>query len=423
MGSTSIAAMDSNTFSLSNPASYAQVKRFMFATGFTGSLYELNTGRQKYNSYDFQLPYLSFCLPLLSGDTAKYWRHWGLNVSLLPFSRTSYQSRFSNIQNGIPTTELYAGTGGFTKFQAGTGIQVSRNFYIGANAGYLFGNQRSSHASETPDSFKAHNVLRSSRIIAGGFVFDAGAIYKTKVGKTGTLQLGLNANIPSAVAARREEYAFTYNGNHFSDTSFRKSLIDYTNSDYSNTIGASDSIFNRTNARGNLNMPLGTGFGIQYTWNNALKDNAKKDNSFTIAADVYQRKWSEYTIFGSTEPLMDLTSFSGGFSIKPNTKQEGLTRMGNFLRRNEYRAGAKYSTGIYNLSNTVPVDTRLSFGIGMPMTVKQFNVTSVSFLDLTIEAGEMKGSTLANNLNQRYLIISLGFHLAEKGWFKNDRID
>ncbi|MGZ5244034.1 MAG: hypothetical protein ACXWW0_09025 [Bacteroidia bacterium] len=456
MGSTSIAAMDPNTFSLSNPASYAQVNSFMFESGFSGLMYELQTGNnlQPYKSYDFQLPYLSFALPLLRTDTTRYWQNWGLNVSLTPFSKTSYQSRYKNTASPVPTQEFYAGTGGFSKFSVGSSIRAlhykspipqfkmvtkidtakqdtSRKlqikavkrptqFFIGGNVGYLFGQQYLSHASELPDSLNAYNLLTSTGAIASGFVFDAGFIIKQNLSPSTSVQLGITANLASKVNARKEEFALAYFGSIFTGNS-TYSLLDYANSG-GNMSNFSDTVYSVNNEKGTIDLPLGTGVGIQFTRNNALNPNLNKDNSFSFSADVYQRKWTDYKVFGKTEPISDLTSFSGGLSIKPNSRKVGLTKMGNFLRRNEYRAGAKYAQGIYNLNNTLPVDKSLSFGIGMPFYNRQTGA-STSFLDFTVEGGELSGTTDANNLQQRYLIISLGIHLSEKGWFRNDRID
>lgn len=459
MGGTSIAAIDENTFSLSNPASYAQVNSFMFESGFTGSLFELKTGnaQQAYNSYDFQMPYLSFSLPLLRQDTSRYWQNWGLNLSLTPFSKTSYQSRFSNKAGTIPTEEFYAGTGGFSKFSIGSSIRalhykspipqfkriqkidtanadtikrlqfkfVNRptQIFIGGNAGYLFGQQYINHASELPDSLDAYNVLQSTRTIASGFVFDAGLIIKQSISTTSTIQLGVTANLSSKVNARKEDFALSYFGNAFSGNN-AFSFLDYANSGYGYLTSFSDTVYSANNQKGTLDLPLGTGIGIQFTRNNALNPDRKvnKDNTFTLSADFYQRKWTDYKAFGVAEPISDFTSFSGGLAFKPNSKKVGLTRVGSFIRRTEYRFGGRYSTGIYNLENTLPEDKCLSFGLGMPFYNRQTGA-SASFLDLTVEAGELSGVTSANNLQQRYLIISLGIHLSERGWFRNDRIE
>ena len=396
MGGTSIAAMDENTYSLSNPASYAQLKSFVFETGVSAMFYEVKSNTQKYQDKNYELPYLSFALPL---DTT---HRWGLNLALTPFSKTGYQS----IYKSSGREELFAGSGGFSKFSLGSSIKLFKNFYIGANAGYLFGQQNLLHVMRF-DSSTYYDLAKANKLIAGGFIFDAGAIYKAKLGKTNMLQLGITSNIPSSVNARQEVQSYTF----FGDVTTAK-----------------DSIYNSTKTKGSIDMPMGIGYGIQFTHDNALnrdpndKEAGKKDNSFTIAADFYQRKWSAYKVFGASDNLRDYMSVSGGIAWKPNSKVATTSKAGSYVRKIQYRAGVKYSQDIYNY-NDAPTEQGVSLGFGLPFMSRQSSSLFPSYLDITLEGGQIKGSAAVNPLQQQYFILSVGLHLSEGGWFKRDKID
>ncbi|RYD78944.1 MAG: hypothetical protein EOP53_10395 [Sphingobacteriales bacterium] len=394
MGGTSMADMDSTSYTLSNPASYAALKSFVLETGISGLTYDIKSNDKTYNGYDFQFPYLSFSLPLLP-QSKKH--EWGVNVALTPFSKTGYQSLYNNTLP-INTVEYFNGTGGFSKFSIGSGLKLFKGFYVGANAGYLFGQQTLNHRIEFKDEPQFYRLEKSTKLLANGFVFDAGAIYKTRIGKTNTLQLGFTSNLPGSINAREEKIANTLR-------------LDND--------GVSDSVFTSTKEKGNINLPLGYGGGIQFSTNNALDRDReiKKDNAFTVAFDYYQRKWSEYRINGLADPIKDYSSFSGGFEWKPNSLQST-----SYLRKIKYRFGGKIAQSIYNVNDVKPVDQSVSFGLGLPFS-NRMSSAFPSYLDLTVEAGELKGVTDLNTLQRRYIIFSIGIHLSEASWYNRNKIE
>src|SRR5690606_10166048 len=101
----------------------------------------------------------------------------------------------------IPTTvdttnvrTVYAGAGGTTKAYFGYGVQLNKNFSVGANVSYLFGTLESINSVEFPNDIGALNVRKDSSQYVNGFSFDYGIQYFQPLGKSVPLTVGYSGN-------------------------------------------------------------------------------------------------------------------------------------------------------------------------------------------------------------------------------------
>ena len=114
-----------------------------------------------------------------------------------------------------------------------------------------------------------------------------------------------------------------------------------------------DTLFTRSEEKGNIEFPLTYGAGISYV----------KDNRLEINADYYHQSWSDTKFFGQENPfLTDLDKFAAGAEWIPERFS-----IGSYLNRIAYRAGLKYEKSYLMLNNQRINDFGISFGVGLPI--------------------------------------------------------
>jgi hypothetical protein len=380
MGDASVAAINDNMFTVANPASYAPVHSFSFEAGVNGSLNWLRADTQSYKYSDASIPYLSLALP--STDTS---RNWGFSLGLLPFSRTGYNLR-STFDTPIRNVQLINAVGQTSRFFIGTGFQLLRNFYIGANASYIFGNTNIIHSVNFPDSSDVNGAQQIAHINVSDFLFDAGAIYTAKFAKSRSLNFGISASLPrnlkSRMSSSLNELTTRQSGFIFQDSVFNGDDIHFTNY-----------------------MPLVINGGINYNYS----------DTWHVYADFKYSGWSHIP------GVSNIYSMSVGFEYMPGSDITA-SKLSSYLGRVHYRAGFHYQTGFYSSDFSIPQQWFASVGLGLPASKYTPNESNSSFVDLAIQYGR-RSANLPSSIRQDCLMLTLGIHLFEPYWFQRPKID
>src|SRR6185369_11531361 len=155
LGGVSAAYADPLSVNFSNPASYSNFLSFkeerskkrvsgrvLFDVGINYTSHTLREGNtpEKFTSSDILFSYMQVGVPIKKG--------WGLNFGLRQVNKIYYKiNHFERLYD--PNTGLnidsavtnYSGDGGAYLASLGTGFAI-RNFSIGFNFGYLFGNKQ-----------------------------------------------------------------------------------------------------------------------------------------------------------------------------------------------------------------------------------------------------------------------------------------
>lgn len=381
MGDVSIASMEDNQFSLSNPASYSRLKSFVLETGINSKLYEIKGENSRFRNKDFQLAYLALAIPI---DTS--WK-WGFSLGIIPLTKIGYEVKTES-NTPVKMNQKFEGNGGFNKFYAGTSIQLFKNFYAGVNAAYLFGSDNYTQTLEFQDSDSLRGLRKINRNILGGIIWDAGIIYQIPMKGNSQLQLGLTANLPANINAKQENYSYT---------TFLLDNIFYIGDTLQNENKTADKVF----------LPGGFGGGIQF----------RKSTNFLIATDVFYRQWSQLKYFDKEDALNDYLSAGLGIQWSPKGGDIAMKGFSNYMKLIKYRAGFKYAQSYFSsISANQPEELRFSAGLGFPVGTKGSNI------DLAIEFGRL-GSIETTEVQERFVKISLGFHLYDETWFKRRKID
>jgi hypothetical protein len=380
MGGAGNAALDDNIYNIVNPASYAMVHSFVFEGGVSGTQYWLKSNTQKYNFNDASVNYVSLAVP-----STNLKRKWGFSAGLLPFSVVGYRTQ-TDYPTPVYNQQTATATGGVNRFYIGTGFKLFKNFYMGANVSYLFGNTEISHKVIFPDSTDENGAEQFTRVNVSDFVFDGGVIYKIPLKKEHSIQFGLSGmqskNLHSITSVSLNQLYTNANDFAFEDSIIRGQKV--TSGSY-------------------LPMQLHGGININYS------------DTWHIYADVNYTQWSHLS-YGK-----DIIGINVGGEWMPGSDVSS-GRLSSYLGRVHYRLGVGYQKGFSSDQMVVPTDKHVSVGFGLP-TSKYFpNESNGSFIDLALQYGQM-GDLKVSGFRRDYLMLTLGIHLFEPDWFQRRKIE
>jgi hypothetical protein len=403
---TSLAFGGVNRMNLSNPASWGQITSYNLETGISTNFYSLKSTTASYRNVDFWPAYISIAVPL-NRDTQNIWRdsvtrhNAGLSFGLAPYSRVGFQTR--SVHNNpsdiaYKAQEYNSGSGGLSRLYVGFGAELFNNFYFGANANYIFGRNAYEHRIEFPVDSNFYSLRETNSYVAGGWTADIGLLSAMHVGKNqpdhklyrnDTLRIGLTFSPALSLNVRQDlEAITTYNG------------------------FVTDSLTDIESGKGKIKLPMSLGLGFAYTINNCV----------TLAADMNYTKWSDYSLMGKTptQPLNDQWIVKLGSEWRFVDSADIAAGTETFFALTNFRAGVKY--GMMQYPGTQVSQMGGSIGIGIPLRKKGVKTYQLSYLDLSLEGGRI-GNASKNIVQQDYLMVSMGLHLFDFGWFNRRKIE
>ena len=186
MGDVANAMFGGGVINAENPASYAKIDSlaFLFDAGFyfKSSTFSTATLSEKANNASFDYVSMAF------GVTP--W--WKMALGVQPFSTSGYNMLVDDIEPGIgKTTTRFKGSGGLNQAFWGNAFKIGKNFAVGANAYYVFGNSKAETSLFFPDTVYFIGSRRSVDVMVRSFMFDYGMLFNTNVGDDLELSLGL----------------------------------------------------------------------------------------------------------------------------------------------------------------------------------------------------------------------------------------
>jgi hypothetical protein len=124
-------------------------------------------------------------------------------------------------------------------------------------------------------------------------------------------------------------------------------------------------------------------------------------------------QWSNYSIDGQNQGLVNSRTINVGAQITPNI---GTIR--NYLATVDYRIGGIYDETYMVVNNTRIKRMAVTAGLGLPL-----RPNNGSFYKINISAEVGKRGTLANGLvKENYINLRLGFTLNDR-WFTKYKFD
>lgn len=410
MGSGGLAQRHSLNMNLLNPASYSALRMTNFRLGATSFITELKQGDQTINTNSAGLRYLTL------GFQLNKKKDWGLAFGALPYSGKGYtiqytvDSSFGNITNSL------SGTGDLTRYFIGTGKEIGDYLSVGLQASYIHGKLSDRRSIVFPVGSPYINYRESAADYIGGFMLEGGLqayfpgrivrkdsvenLDKTKTVRRDTTYLkhsfGLYYQVSTNLNVRRELFA--------------RSFIEANGREF-----VKDTIQFVDDLKGTISLPSSIGFGYQLE---------QASGKWRINFDYRYNLNSLYKNSFSTEALNDYHHINLGYGFRPSTKF--YDDQVNFLKKTEYRIGARYSTALLQINNTDVPEYGISFGFGIPLRTRtvteEFKYQTV-FSSLNVSVEYVQRGTLQNNLVQEnYWRFVFGVSLNDK-WFNKRKID
>jgi len=359
-----------------NPASYMALdsNSFVFDGAFNLRSGVLKTTDQSQKTRFGTLSNLYFAFPVT--------RWWRASVGLMPYSHVGYEMQSDQVIENIgEVLNTYSGNGGINQAYIGNAFSPFKNFSLGVNMSYLFGNITKERSTRFPDSVAYVNSMLRSTARLSKLNFDFGMQYRIDLKENRYIQLGVTYKPTQTIDGYAEKIAYSYTY----DYNQNKETIDDT---ASYEVGNNGEVI--------LPTALGAGFLIGST------------NRWFATADVNWQKWSQFRYLGNNPNLKDNLRLSIGGQYRPSAVD-----IGKYYQRINYRAGFRFEQSYLENENTRIKDFGVTFGVGLP-TKK-----SRSTMNLAVEVGT-QGTTEHGLVKENYIRLTFGAALQER-WFLKKR--
>ncbi|MDZ4203250.1 MAG: hypothetical protein U1C46_00395 [Bacteroidales bacterium] len=372
MGGTSLGLSDPLRINFSNPASYAALEpnSFIFEAGVFSKSVRLKTETVSQTGNYTSLGHLLMGFPVT--------KSWKTSMGLLPYSDVGY--KVVDIQSDTTLGRIrrsYEGSGGVHQVYFGNALALGKRFSLGLNLTYLFGTLEKSRSLSFPDSMNLLNTRVLNTTDVGDFKVSAGLQYIQPLGKEFNLKAGITYSPEVTISIKDKILAYTY-------------IVSLTGNDIPR-----DTIVSTPDQQGTMRLPADIGFGIML----------HKNNRWMIGADYRWQNWENFTFFDRSDSLNNSMSISLGGQYNPAS-----TVLSGYLKKIQYRFGARYSQTYLELRDNRIKEFGISFGLGLPLT------RTKSTINVGIEAGA-RGTTENNLIKESFFKFSLGFSIYER-WFE-----
>jgi hypothetical protein len=408
-----------------NPASYSTNRLTTMEFGMRGSTTNFisDSGNVKKNTSGFN--YLSLAFPIK--------RNMGAAFGLQPFSNVGYNTTsYANVDSVGQVKYNYQGTGGINQVFLGFAIRpfdkVWQNFYskkfkalydsgyhqtirrnkfwrralsslsLGTNVSFLYGTIDYYSYVYFPYSYgSVFNTEQYTETIVHDFYYQGGAQMAFDIDSIGHFNLknnlkiilGYSISLPKNISTTATQVAFNFS------------------SQSNNVIQPFDTFYHRPSTKGSIYIPLMQNAGIGF----------KIGDKVTILLDGGYQQWSKFIGFNNdNQKMRDLYRASIGIQYLPSRTAIGQLA---YIKKINYRIGARYNTGNVVLNNRALGDYAFSAGVGLPAGGGRFRLFAMA--NISAEYGLM-GTTQNNLVQEKYFRFVIGLTFNDR-WFLKSKYD
>ena len=284
---------------------------------------------------------------------------WGISLGILPYSTANY-SFYGNkyiLGTNLTVPAYYQGTGSVNQVYLSNAYQLTKNFSVGLQAAYLFG-QLSQTENISPGYGVDSALVTERKIVIGSPYFKPGFQYNKKINNNWRLYLGGTATFKTTI----------------------------------------DGFYNLTVTDGNTTLPEYKDFKTkvftlpaQYAGSIA----AKLKDKYTFAVDYSFQNWSNLNYQGISYKLVNSNFLGIGFEAAKKQTYRDIT-----IERHFWQAGLFYSNSNLQITGQQISDYGVTFGGG-----KNFLRSNLA-AQLNFEIGQ-RGTTTANLIQEKYAQVNL----------------
>jgi hypothetical protein len=345
---------------------------------------------KKFTNTNALFSYLQLGFPISSKKMERKGINWGMVMGFKPVSRVNYDIEKRDRLSGIDSLDSrYQGSGGVTQAFIGSGIRI-KNFSIGFNTGYMFGNKdyntRLVFINDTVNYYASNSANKTN---FGGVFLNVGAQYFFNLNHGATLRFGaygsMKQNLKASQDVVRETYVYDANTND----NFRI-----------------DSVYEKNNIKGTMVYPSVFGGGFTY------QDGR---GNWLVGVDYEATSWSEYRLYDQPDFVKNTWVIRAGAQYLPVKRNSTNVKYFNLVK---YRAGFNYSPGYINLGSGLP-EYSGTIGAGFPLTGKRF-LNEYVVLNTALEIGSRGKSN--SSVRENITRFSFGLSMNAR-WFDKRKYD
>ena len=379
-----------NRINVLNPASYSAIDSLSFImdvgmSGSFGKMSQSSVSKQVgVNNASFDYVYVGMRLG----------RKLGLSAGFVPYTDIGYSfsspetkvTSDANTTLPIANSNYYSGSGGLNEAFIGLGWKAFKDFSVGANVGFLWGNYSHLMVPQFTEGGMSSNsytsAVKSYDATLKTFKIDIGVQYALRLTAQDWLTLGSTAGIGHKIPQDATLRHYTTKGD--------------------STVYTASSPFD---------LPYSVSFGAGW----------RHKNTLLVCADVREEFWSNCRMPVETAtdyvPSKDCydnrTTVAVGAQYTPDPFDK------KYWKRVQYRAGMNYSTPYLRINDhTGPMELRMCMGAGLPIT-NRYN--SRSAVNVGVE-WLRRSSNTSGMIKEDYFVINLGVTFNER-WFLKYKIE
>ena len=389
MNGVGLGLREGNQINYLNPASYSSVDSltFIFDVGMSLQVTNFKEGNVKKNANNADFEYAVGGFRIMP--------RMGLAFGILPYTNSGYSYQSSGVidrddtQSQTSYSNVYSGSGGLHQVFLGLGWEPVRNFSIGVNGGYLWGNSTRSVATSYSDNY-ANTLSKTYSYNVSSYKLDFGLQYSQKISKKDRITLGA-----------------TYGLGHNLNADPALDIV---------SVNSQTGVTDTTSfvSRNGIELPNEFAVGLAYSHNGQL----------TLAFDYQMQQWSKVkypkystgsngspSYHTATNMFDDRQKFNLGAEYCRNKTGR------SFSSRIRYRLGASYTTPYLKINGLEgPKELSVSGGLGIPI-INGWNNRSI----LNISAQWVRSSA-KDMITENTFRINVGLTFNER-WFAKWKFD
>ena len=383
MGGVGIASRNKRFINFVNPAAITARDTLSFMGDFglvqSNTLFnqgDIRSAKNTFNIYDFVLSF-----PIYKSSA--------FMVGITPYSDMGYD--FSSIETnqsiignaGNITYDSY-GTGSIYQIFAGAGVTFWKNFSLGAEVLFLFGNLDKVTKMDFSDA-SYRSINSGNDLTIRGVTGKFGLQYEQKLGGNVSMILGATYRLGSKMRGYSTDYRYATQSSVTDTLRYNVDTLVNQKIRFGDEIGVGVSIKGGDKWCAEFNY-------LRSDWRYSGLDSA---TGFAV---------NGASVFSTTVS----NSYRAGFEIVPNRND-----IRYYFRRCAYRAGVYYDQAYYKLDGNNVNSMGVTLGITLPV-FKWYNGIS-----LGVDFGQ-RASKRNNMIRERYATFNIGFNIHDI-WFQKPR--
>jgi len=235
MGGIGVAFSNYKFLNFTNPAAYADLRYTTYSVGMLNNDLTIKSATTKQSSISTSLSYIALAFPI--GSKA------GFSFGMQPISSIGYSLTTSvlDVNGDLTQITLFEGNGGVNRIYSSLGMKITKNFSLGAEGDFNFGN------IENSISVLRSNVALSTKYnevsTVRGKSIKVGAQYQKELKNKLIISTGATVKLSNKMNVEGNDYLYSL--------TFSATGSEFPRDTISSTI-----------VSGSFNMPLTTNFGV-----------------------------------------------------------------------------------------------------------------------------------------------------------------